>query len=88
MPLSWLTGTTTSKDVNTIKQRVNQLIATQSTQQDAIVHIVSIVNVTRYVAQVNRQHINIIMHKVDGTVHEINKLYNLTTSLSTSLSSY
>ena len=52
--LSWLTGTATTKDVNSIKRRVNQLIATQSTQQDAMVHIVSILNVTRYTAQVNR----------------------------------
>ena len=60
----------------------------QSTQQEAIVHIVSILNVTRYAAQVNRQHINIIMDKVDETVHDVNNLYNLTTSLSTSLSYY
>ena len=49
--LSWLTGTATSKDVNSIKKRVNQLIATQSTQQDAIVHIVSIMNITRCAVQ-------------------------------------
>ena len=47
-------------------------------------HIVSILNVTRYAVQVNRQHINIIMDKVDGTVHDVNNLYNLTISLSTS----
>ena len=86
--LSWLTGTTTSKDVNSIKRRVNQFITTQSTQQEAIVHIVSIVNVTRYAAQVNRQHINIIMDKFDETVNDVNNLYNLTTSLHTSLSYY
>ena len=86
--LSWLTGTTPSKDVNSIKQRVNQLIATQSTQQEAMVHIVSILNVTRYAAQINRQHIIIIMDKVDKTVHDVNNLYNLTTSLATILSYY
>ena len=86
--LSWLTGTATSKDVNSIKKRVNQPIATQSTQQEAIAHIVSILNVTRYAAQVNRQHINIIMDKVDEAVHDVNNLYNLTTSLATSLSYY
>ena len=86
--LSWLTGTATSKDVNSIKKRVNQLIAILSTQQEAIVHIVSILNVTRYAAQVNRQHINIIMDKVKKTVHGVNNLYNLTTSLSTSLIYY
>ena len=83
--LSWLTGTAITKDINSIKKRVNQLIAAQSTQQQSIVHIVSILNVTRYAAQVNRQHINIVMDTVDKTVH-INNLYNITTSLYTSLS--
>ena len=52
--LSWILGTATSKDVNSIKKRVNQLITTQSAQQEAIVRIVSILNATRYAAQVNR----------------------------------
>ena len=78
----------TTKDVNSIKEKVNQLTAAQSMQQEAIIHIVSILNVTRYAAQVNRQHINIIMDKVDNMVHDVNNLYNITTSLSTSLSYY
>ena len=84
--LSWITGTATTKDINSIKKRVNQLITAQSTQKEAIVHIVSILNITRYTAQVNRQHTNIIMDTVDKTVHDVNKLYNITTSLYTSLS--
>ena len=51
--LSWLTGTATTKYVNNIKKRVNQLIEVHSTQQEAIVHIVSIINVMRYAALVN-----------------------------------
>ena len=51
-------------------------------------HIVSILNVTRYAVQVSRQHINIIMDKVGETVHDINNLYKLITSLATSLSYY
>ena len=86
--ISWLMETATSKDVNSIKKRVNQLTATQSTQQETIMHIVSILNVTRYAAQVNRQQINIIMDKADETVNDVNNLYNLTTSLATSLSYY
>ena len=35
--LSWLTGTATTKDVNSIKKRVNQLIEAQSTQQETLV---------------------------------------------------
>ena len=84
--LSWLTGTATTKDVNTIKRRVNQLIKAQSTQQESLVHIISILNVMRYAAQVNRHSINVLMDKVDETVHDVSKLYNLTISLVTSLS--
>ena len=84
--LRWLTGTVTTKDVNSIKDHVNQLTETQSTQQETLVHIVSILNVTRYAVQVNRHSINILMDKVDETSQDINNLYNSTTSLATSLS--
>ena len=83
---SWLMGTSTTKDVTSITKRVNQLITAQTTQQETIVHIISILNVTRYATQVNRQHINIIMDVVDKMVHDVNNLYNTTTSLYTSLS--
>ena len=79
--LSWLTGTATTKDINSIKKGMNQLIAAQSMPQEVLLHIVSILNVTRYTAQVKRQHINIIMDTVDKTVHDVNHLYNITTSL-------
>ena len=46
--LSWLMGTATTKDVTIIKKRVNQLITAQTAQQKTIVHIVSILNSTRY----------------------------------------
>ena len=77
--LSWLTGTATTKDVNSIKKRVNQLIEAQSMQQEAIVHILSILNVTQYAAQVNRQHISIVVDRVDEMVQDVNNLYNITT---------
>ena len=86
--LSWLTGTAMTKDINSIRKRVNQIISAQSMQQEAMICIVSILNVTRYAAQVNRQQINIIMDKVDNMVHDVNNLYNITTSLSTNLSYY
>ena len=82
--LNWCIGTATTKDVNTIKKRVNQLIEAQSAQQKTLVHIISILNVTRYAAQVNRHSINVLMDKVDETVQSVNNLYNLTTSLATS----
>ena len=84
--LSWLMGTATTKDITSIRKRVNQLTTTQTTRQETIVHIVSIVNVTRYATQVNRQHINIVMDAVDKMVQDINNLYNITTLLYTSLS--
>ena len=68
--LSWLTGTATKRDVNTIKKRVNQLITAQNAQQDTLVHVISILNVTRYAAQVTRQHINITMDTVNKTMHD------------------
>ena len=51
-----------------------------------MVHIISILNITWYAAQVNRHSINVQINKVDETVHNVNNLYNLTTSLATSLS--
>ena len=84
--LKWLTGLVTTKDVNSIKTHVNQLIATQSAQQETLVHIISILNVTRYAAQINRHSINILMDKMDEISQDVNNLYNLTTSLATSLS--
>ena len=83
--LSWLMGTATTKDVNSIKNRVNQLTEAQSTQQKTLVHIISILNIIWYAAQVNRHSINVIMDKVDDTVQDVNNLYHLTTSLVTSL---
>ena len=83
--LSWLTGTATTKDINSIKTRINQLIATQLSQQETLVHIISILNVTRYATQVNRHSINPLMDAARATSHDINNLYNLTTSLTTSI---
>ena len=65
---------------------MNHLIATQSLQQESLVHIVSILNVTQYAVQINRHSINILMDKVDETSHDINNFYNQTTSLTTSIS--
>ena len=84
----WLTGTATTKDINSIKTCVNQLIKTQSMQQETLVHIISILNVTRYVVQINRHSINVLMDNMDKTSQDVNNLYNLTTSLATSLSNH
>ena len=43
-------------------------------------------NITRYAAQVNRHSINILKDVAETTSNDINNLYNLTTSLATSVS--
>ena len=83
--LSCLTGTATTKGTNGIKTRINKLIATQSSQQETLRHIISILNVTRYATQVNRHSINTLMDAAKATSYDINNLYNLTTSLTTSI---
>ena len=83
--LSWLTGTATTKDIHNIKTRINQLITTQTSQHQTLVHIISILNITRYATQVNRCGIDTLMDAVRTTSHNINNLYDLTTSLATSI---
>ena len=83
--LSWLTGTVTTKDIHSIKTRINQLIAMQTSQCNTLVHIVSILNVTRYATQVNRHSINNLIDAIHTTSQDINNLYNLTTSLAASI---
>ena len=83
--LSWLTGTATTKDICSIKTRINQLIAMQSSQHDTLVHIISILNVTRYATQVNRHSINNLIDAIHTATQDINTLYNLTMSLASSI---
>ena len=83
--LSWLTGTATTKDNHSIKTRINQLITTQASQYKSLVHIMSILNITKYATQVNRHGINAVMDAVRAVSHGINNLYNITTSLVTSI---
>ena len=83
--LSWLTGTATTKDICSIKTRINQLIATQSSQCDTLVHIISILNVTRYATQVNRHSINNLIDAIHTATWDIDNLYNVTTSLASTI---
>ena len=83
--LSWLTGTATTKDICSIKTRINQLIATQSSQCNTLVHVISILNVTQYATQVNRHSINNLIDAIHAATQDINNLYNITTSLMLSI---
>ena len=82
----WLTGTATTKDVSAIKSRINQLISTQQNQQDTLVHVISILIVTRYATQVNRHHINILIHATEKTHQDLTTFYNIMHSLYSSIS--
>ena len=75
-----------TKDIHSIRTRINQLIATQSSQHDTLVHIVSILNVTQYATQVNRHNINKLIDAIHMTAQDIDNLYNVTTSLASSIS--
>ena len=81
--LSWLTGTATTKDVKDIKRRVNQLIESQTQQQDTLVHVMSILSIIRYAKQVYRWHINIVMEAVQRAHTNVTTLFNITSSIYT-----
>ena len=84
--LSRLIGTATMKDISTIKTRINQLITTQQNQQETLVHVISILNITRHSIQVNRQHVNILMNIMEKMHQDVTTLYNIMHSLYSSLS--
>ena len=81
--ISWLTRTATIKDVRDIKKRINQLIKTQTHQQETLVHVISIWNITRYTTQVNQQHINAVLQAVERTHNDVTTLFNITSSMYT-----
>ena len=62
------------------------MIATQHNQQETLVHVISILKITRHATQVDRQHINIVMNAVERTHQGVTTLYNNTHSLYSSLS--
>ena len=80
--LTWLNGTVPTKDVRDIKRRVNQLIETQTQQQETCAHIILILT-TRYAIHINRQHINVVMKAVQRTHNDITTVFNITISIYT-----
>ena len=76
--LTWLTRTAVTKDVRNIKGRVNQVIETQIQRWDTLVHVISVLNFTRYTTQVNRQHINAIMEADQRTQNDVTRLLDIT----------
>ena len=84
--LSWLMGTTTTKDFSSIKTGITQLNATQHSQEEILAHVICKLNVTRYTTQVNRQHINIVMNAAEKTHQDVTILYSIIHSLYSSMS--
>ena len=81
--LKWLTGTATTKDIKYIKKWISSLIETQGSQQKTMVHIISILNLTQYETQVNRQWINIILKELTKSNEDIRALFNITNQIAT-----
>ena len=76
--LHWVTGTATIKDTMEIKQWVNLLIQEETQQQESLVHIISILNITWYAMEVNRQKLNEIMDTLQKANKDMNTLSNIT----------
>ena len=76
--LNRLTGTDTTKDTWEIKQCVNQLIHEQTKQHQTLVHVISILNVTRYAVQVNRQKLNEMVDTLQRSNEVLNRFFNIT----------
>ena len=76
--LKLLIGTTTTRDTWEIKQHANQLIQAQTKQEEILVHVISILNITRYAAQVNRQKLNEIIDAFQRSNEDLSKILNIT----------
>ena len=61
-----------------IKQCIYCLIQEQAKQQETLVNVISILNNTRYAAQVNRQKLNEIIDTPQRSNEDLNSLFNIT----------
>ena len=66
-----------------MKKQISSLIETQENQRKTMVHIVAILNLTRYETQVNRQQLNIILKELTKSNKDIRALFNITNQLAT-----
>ena len=57
---------------------MNQLIQAQTKQQETLVHVISILNITRYAAQVTRQKLNEIIDALQRSNEDLIQLFNIT----------
>ena len=75
--LKWLTDTATMRETWEIKQHINQLIQTQTKQHETLDHVIFILNITRYAAQVNRQKLNEIIDALQRSNEDLDRLFNI-----------
>ena len=75
--LKWLTAIATMRDKWEIKQHIIQLIQTQIKQQETLFHVIFILNITRYAAQVNRKKLNEIMDTLQRSNEDLDRLFNI-----------
>ena len=66
------------RDTQEIKQHVNQLIQEQTKQQEMVVHVTSIIIITRYAAEVNRHILNEMLDTLQRSNEDLNRLFNIT----------
>ena len=66
------------RDTWEIKQHLSQLIQAQTKQQENLIHVISILNVTRYAAQVNRQKLNEVIDALQRSNEDLDKLFKIT----------
>ena len=71
-------GTAITRDTWEMKQHVNQLIQAQTKQQETLVHVISILNVTRYAAQVHRKKLDEIIDALQRSNEDLDRLFNIT----------
>ena len=69
--------TATTKDTWEIKH-VNQLIQEQTKQQETLVHVISILNITRYAALVDIHKLNEMIDAPQRSNEDLNRLLNIT----------
>ena len=76
--LKRLSGRTTMRDTWEIKQHVNQLKQEHTRQQETVGSVISILNVIKYAAQVNRLKLNEIIDALQRSNEDLNPVFNIT----------
>ena len=57
-----------------IKQQINQLVQEKTKQQETLVHVISILKITWYATQVNRQKLNEVLDTFQKVNEDVNTL--------------